>query len=734
MLSFIVKGSGDEKKTVFKGGDGTVSHRAVPSRILALIAGIPAKAAVACAAGVLHFAPLPGGISPAALAFAAGVPDTYALPALIGFFVGGWLAGDAVSPLYLSAGGVVAAVRLIVSGRKKKTFAASVAAASGALVFTKAASLVLVGSFSLSALLIVAAEAAAVVVLARFFRESFTAIREERSAAASLIGAYCLASEQAIGLSVFLSAAILISEPTFYFAAAAITVGTAAASVFGEYSKMACFFPYFALLAAFSAAAPQNLFGLTFICESAIACGLFVVLPLKPRHERRRRAAAGENTGARPVYRNLCSVSAALTDAAKMIGSSCTVSAAVKSTEDLVNGVAGEVCRKCGRMQSCWVDNYNDTTEDFALLLRTADVKGRIAPSDFSKRLFRRCIQSQELATVFNRYYRGGKTRLAADKNVRLYKKQMVGELQMMSEVARRAALCAYPNKEADVELSNAVAAAATRAGIPLIGITITVCESGSASASADFYADLRTKQRIELERVLAKATGMQFSPDEGCCSPRRVIFRRDTELQLSVSEWKRGKSGISGDIWSGFTTYMGLSYVMLADGMGTGSDAAADSAAVCSVARRLLEAGCSGERAASLVNSMLAIRDSAEAALSLDILEVNMFTGALKLFKAGGAPSYLYSKGKVTAFAAPSLPIGIMDELCCRKAEGAVGVGDRAALVSDGAVSAFGESLPRILAEEQFDCDRVRRRLGRESASVNLSDDATVLIITVTA
>lgn len=101
---------------------------------------------------------------------------------------------------------------------------------------------------------------------------------------------------------------------------------------------------------------------------------------------------------------------------------------------------------------------------------------------------------------------------------------------------------------------------------------------------------------------------------------------------------------------------------LILSDGMGTGAPAALDSAMLCNLVGRLLEAGIPCGSALRLVNSALMVKGGRESLATLDTAAVDCYTGTAVFYKAGAAPTFLRRQGRAMRLEATSLPAGILD------------------------------------------------------------------------
>ena len=187
------------------------------------------------------------------------------------------------------------------------------------------------------------------------------------------------------------------------------------------------------------------------------------------------------------------------------------------------------------------------------------------------------------------------------------------------------------------------------------------------------------------------------------------------------------GLEGINGDRCLWFAGTECHYYVLLCDGMGTGFGAAEEGRAAGELLRRLLIAGFPAEYALRSLNSLCTLRERA-GAVTVDLVQIDLQTGRVNLYKWGAAPSYLLTPSgpeKIgTAAAPPGLSVtGVretVDKLSLRRGETLIllsdGVDGEAAMrrACDLTELAPGEMASRVL------------QYGRGSGS----DDATAAVI----
>ena len=125
---------------------------------------------------------------------------------------------------------------------------------------------------------------------------------------------------------------------------------------------------------------------------------------------------------------------------------------------------------------------------------------------------------------------------------------------------------------------------------------------------------------------------------------------------------------------------------VILSDGMGHGSEAAAESRAAAGLLRRLLKQGMPSVRAIKEVNRCLLQRSSArEIYATVDLAIIGQTNGRAKFYKMGAAPSYIIRGRRIRRISQPALPVGILPEIRLTHVSARLSAGDIIVMMSDG-------------------------------------------------
>lgn len=192
-----------------------------------------------------------------------------------------------------------------------------------------------------------------------------------------------------------------------------------------------------------------------------------------------------------------------------------------------------------------------------------------------------------------------------------------------------------------------------------------------------------------------------------------------------------RGRKGdaVSGDRGASFRLGQHF-YLLLCDGMGTGVGAAAEAGAAIGILRTLLQAGTMPDEALSLLNGIYILRDDGGFA-TVDLLQADLNSGEVCLYKWGAAPSYLKRKGDVEKIGTASLPpgLGAGEEHRPEETRLSLARGEMLVLVSDGAggesaerfMRQYGGTSPKELASGIISCSCTQEEDDRTAAVLTL-------------
>ena len=395
---------------------------------------------------------------------------------------------------------------------------------------------------------------------------------------------------------------------------------------------------------------------------------------------------------------------------------------------------AEKVCVKCSRCHQCWQQDYQTTKTALCDALPSILDRGEGVPADFPAWFSDRCVHFKGFLETANRELERLLARRMYDSRVQESRAAVCAQYSQLAGVLDRAAAEVAAELAVDVRRQRQVKQRLTALGL-----------EGRCAVFADEHRHLCLE--LEGEKVdtlgkdpeigkLAQLMGCPLRVEESQPGLLRLAQKEPLKAVAGVSALGRDGMPVSGDSGAWFKDGAGRLYVLLCDGMGSGLAARQDSDEALRLLERLLRAEVEPGEALKTLSQALALRGEAEGGFTtIDLFQVDLFTGKGAVYKLGAAPTYLRRGDRVERLCGTSLPAGLMT-----RPDGEPDIfslnleaGDCVVMVSDG-VSAGKEDgwLQRTL--EEFDGLSPRelsQRLLAESRNHSSgADDQTVIVL----
>ena len=195
----------------------------------------------------------------------------------------------------------------------------------------------------------------------------------------------------------------------------------------------------------------------------------------------------------------------------------------------------------------------------------------------------------------------------------------------------------------------------------------------------------------------------------------------------------------VSGDNYSFCEIEPGRTIAILSDGMGSGEEACEESERVIEMMERLLESGFRKEAAIQVINGALAAGEQEKNMSTLDICELNLYTGACDFIKVGAACTYIKRDNLVDRLSARNLPLGVFQQIEPETMHRQLQDGDYVIMLSDGVLDALSQGVGEDMLQEIISriyqtnpAEIANQILGyciRQSVG-KIRDDMTVLVM----
>ncbi len=211
--------------------------------------------------------------------------------------------------------------------------------------------------------------------------------------------------------------------------------------------------------------------------------------------------------------------------------------------------------------------------------------------------------------------------------------------------------------------------------------------------------------------------------------------------LLTGVAKAVKETEHISGDNYSFYEAEDGRMVTILSDGMGSGEKACSSSERVIELTERLLEAGFRKEAAIQMINGALAAAGQEENMSTLDLCDMNLYTGECEFIKVGAACTYIKRGRLVDRLSAQNFPLGVFGQLEPEVLYRTLQNGDYVIMLSDGVMDALSqgigeEVLPEIIGKMELSnpneiANQILAYCLKQSKG-QIRDDITVLVVGV--
>lgn len=195
------------------------------------------------------------------------------------------------------------------------------------------------------------------------------------------------------------------------------------------------------------------------------------------------------------------------------------------------------------------------------------------------------------------------------------------------------------------------------------------------------------------------------------------------------------GEGSCSGDTLSLFNSESGCFYSLISDGMGRGEGARRASRFTADLLSRLLDFSASKETVLHLLNNALRRRGE-ECSATVDLFELDRYSGEATFIKSGAAPSYVKRGSSIFRLRSQTAPLGLLGSIDTEKIKVEIAEGDYVVMLSDGISQSAEESawLLELLARDFSGTPKeyADEILSAARANVKGRDDMSVSVIRI--
>lgn len=380
---------------------------------------------------------------------------------------------------------------------------------------------------------------------------------------------------------------------------------------------------------------------------------------------------------------------------------------------------ANRVCVHCAMRERCWQREHQDTYDLLNTALSPMLAERQVRADHFPQRFRDRCCRFPAFLAAAEQELSAHLARRRYDRQLHQSRLAVCGQYEDMARVLQETAAAMAAPLSVDASRTRRLGRFLAGRELDCQGLVFQDpqgrlrlrLEGRDAAALADDTArqSLSSLMDLPLAAPDLREDQVLYRQQEPLCALAGMAGRR-----------RRGQS-VSGDACTWFKDEAGVLYLLLCDGMGSGPLARQESELTIRLLEKFLRAGVKLPTALRTLNQALVLRGEETGGFStVDLLELDLYSGMGALYKLGAAPSYLKQGGGVKRLATQALPAGVerADAPPPEALRFRVGPGDCLVLLTDGviedddqwlrdALADFDGGSPADLAQALVDHDR---------------------------
>ncbi len=405
------------------------------------------------------------------------------------------------------------------------------------------------------------------------------------------------------------------------------------------------------------------------------------------------------------------------------------------SSSALFDSVTSRVCAECDNSDICWRKNLNETCKQMFSIIDIMEREGYCDMNNIPIVFSQKCKTPEKFIGEFNHVYEMYKQNSLWQTEQSHGRDLVAHQYSEISSIIKKLSEDVQYSFYFMEEAEDRIYKKFLSEKIPLLNVTVIENSNHTPEVC------ITPAQRVGNERIRKLvSSAMNF--------PMRIFDENEENIRLvadnlyytdiSVKQKIKEGENVSGDTLIYFEAHDNKFYVILCDGMGSGDEASSESKMTAGLLKEFINADIDIETAISMINSSLSLKNQREGFSTVDLLEINLLTGDILLFKVGGAQSYVKCGGKFETVLSKSLPIGIIDDVKTSKTKLSFHDGDMIVMVSDGISEADygamrGEWIKKIMSYDDKTTEELSSEIINDALKKifpNSADDMTVMVI----
>ena len=377
------------------------------------------------------------------------------------------------------------------------------------------------------------------------------------------------------------------------------------------------------------------------------------------------------------------------------------------------------LCAQCVNREECWGGGRARTEKMLTAMMELS--RSGISSSGLTLLEEHGCLRAGAIDDIARDALMRRQLRLSAQKKARFEREMALTHLSAMSGTLRELEILSAGDSMADLHASHIIRQAMEELRIPA-KLDYARRLDGHLQVSLHAESMLPMQKYLEsLLRTLEENEGMSLSIARAA---KGVVELEEIPLysaavgtaQLCAAAQSHAEPDASavslfgtedacGDTCQVQRCDGGRLLMMLSDGMGHGQLAKEQSQKTLELLELMLEAGYSRAQAITAVNGVMLGAQGEDSFSTVDICDVDLWTGDVYSEKLGACPSWVVRGNHFKKLEGSSLPLGIMEQAVPTAVQYRLHSGDILIMMSDGVTDLFAEDeqIKHLLSESLF-------------------------------
>ena len=350
------------------------------------------------------------------------------------------------------------------------------------------------------------------------------------------------------------------------------------------------------------------------------------------------------------------------------------------------------LCAQCANRETCWGRGRNRTEKMLSASMELARKGEEVNEENLPALAEHGCLRAEKITQLAHDAYINRKRRSAALQKAKYERELTLTHLAALSGTLGELGAMTAGDSYNDLIAAHVIDTALEELNIPA-RLSYARRVDGHLQAALELQSVMpMQKQLDQLLRCLASAEGIPLAvsrAEQGRVELEEVpLYSASVGMASLCADGEKGE--VCGDACSAKRCEGGRLLMMLCDGMGHGEQAHQQSEKTLELLLLLLEAGYTRRQAITAVNGMMLGVEETERFSTVDLVDVDLWTGEVYGEKLGACASWVVRGSHMKKIEGSSLPLGILREAVPMAAQYRLHSGDILVLMSDGVADVF--------------------------------------------